>query len=95
MRINRRFRRLDSGPRLTDQQELEMIVGPADKSAFESEDARRAVYFRHREEILKLVTPDCHTWAEVEYELGGFPPEEGGRVTMALNRIDATKAAPG
>lgn len=70
MRINRRFRRLDTGPRLTDQQELEMVIGPAGKSAFKDDDARRAAYFAHRAEVLELVTPDVQPWAFKVYEKG-------------------------
>lgn len=64
-----------------------MIIGPVGRSAFTRPEERQAAYFRHREEILALVTPDTKPWAWVEYEGGGFETEDGQRISKALARL--------
>jgi hypothetical protein len=71
---------------LTSEQVLELVIGLP--GGFASEAKRRAAWFAHRDELMALLPPDGRGWAWVTYEGGGFLPSEGGRVTMALTRLD-------
>ncbi len=79
----RRVRRrgFQSQRELSSAQWLELMVGPFPKrSAFRDDEARRRAFREHEDELL-------HSWAWVTYRAGGFLPEEGGRVTRALQRL--------
>jgi hypothetical protein len=80
MATTKRARRHARETRLTPAQELDLVIGG---SAFPSEQARRAAWRAHREEVSKLV--DGMTHAEISYEHGGFLP--GERIRHAEQRI--------
>jgi hypothetical protein len=50
------------------EQYLELLLGPKEASAFDSDFARRAAWYQHRAELLPLVDPGSRPWAWWQYE---------------------------
>ena len=84
MRINR-LRRARGGDKLTPAQEMNLLIGAP--GGFRNDAERRAAWFQHRDELLASV-PNGRPWAWILFEAGGFRPEEGNRITVALERIE-------
>ncbi len=85
MRINRRIRNLDTRPRLTQAQQFELLLGQySARSAFPNEDARRQAWIAHRDELTAIVE---YAWGRIRYDLGGFLPGEGCRISKARARL--------
>jgi hypothetical protein len=71
---------------LTFAQKLELMIGPLpERHAFRNDESRRRAFREHQSEIERMVPQ--HSWAWVKYAAGGFLPEEGMRVTVALKRL--------
>lgn len=85
MSTTKRARRHARESVLTPAQELELIIGPAGKSAFATDAARREAYRAHRDDLKR--DNGRATWAWVEFEASGFFPHEGMRITKALARL--------
>lgn len=56
---------------LTIAQQIELAIGPRDRSAFAGDAERRAAWERHRLELLALEAPGRRPWAWWFYEHGG------------------------
>ena len=66
-----RYRCRTGLPGLTLAQQIELAIGPRERSAFAGEAERRAAWERHRQELLALEAPDRRPWAWWFYERGG------------------------
>jgi hypothetical protein len=91
-RLRRRGVRLQR--ELTFKQELELVIGPLERSAFRNDKERRKAYLQHQTELEQMVAP-FHTWGWVVYQAGGFLPAEGQRVSLALRRLKVLGDKPG
>ena len=50
------------------EQYLELLLGPKEASAFETDFARRAAWHAHQAELLPLVDPGSRPWAWWQYD---------------------------
>ena len=66
LRIWRRGHRLRDA--LTGEQELELICGPAGKSAFASDAERRSAWFTYRDQVMADINAGARPWAQCQYD---------------------------
>jgi hypothetical protein len=82
----KRARRNQRDKQLTPAQVLALVIGLDERHPeFASTDAARAAYFAHREQV--NAAGNGSSWAQIEFELGGFKPIDCGSINRALARL--------